>query len=141
MCEALIVAALVAAIPGLVLSLLAMSAWPLIVFYLVALIHGIVLGIPLFLLLRWRKFANPWTCAGIGALAGATPIGALTFPIDRPQYGAGSTINGLVMTVNGIHTPEAWLSYMAQLLFFGGLGAASAAAFWFYVKARSKNAV
>lgn len=139
--EALLVACCVVALPGLVASALASTLMPAAVFFLFGFVHGVVLGLPAYLILRWRAIDTAISCSLAGMLVGALPVGALLYPRDRPQRGSGSSVNGIPMTIDGITTPEAWASYWQGIAFFAVLGGVAGLVFWAYARYRGGNAI
>ena len=85
----------------------------LVVAWLVSLAHLFALGVPGFLLLRRYRVLNGRTIALWGLLAGAVPVGVLTWPIGG----------------NGVASPHGWFSYAQGVASCGVLGALSAVVF------------
>ena len=56
--------------------------WPLS--FAVAFVHAVGLGLPAYLLLRWRRLTAWWTGLAGGFLAGALPYAVLAFPWGAP---------------------------------------------------------
>lgn len=81
--------------------------------FLVALAHGLVLGVPLYLLARWLGWVNIATAVLGGFLVGAVPIGLyLGLDVDRTL------------------TMADWLAFGAVLIMYGAFGALGGFAFW-----------
>lgn len=93
----------------------------LVLTFVIALGHAIVLGLPLFLIFRSKGWVNVMSCVVVGFAVGAAPAGVLTWPIQRPVfhifYGSGATAG--------------WVSYLKPLICLGSLGALGGFAFWF----------
>ncbi len=93
----------------------------------------VILGVPTFLLMRWRKKAIRWWSASlIGFALGCLPQ-LLELPIDLDRRGSSSHWNGqrMVFTeIDGMPTLEGWAAYLQQVIVFGAFGAVAGLAFW-----------
>jgi hypothetical protein len=96
----------------------------------------LVLGIPAYLLLRWRNAVRWWSTIASGFVLGAVPVAVCSWPL-RFSQGASASVDGVPTLVNGIPTFAGWLQYLESVIFFGACGAAAATAFWLI--ARSPN--
>ncbi|MGN6229474.1 MAG: hypothetical protein ACTHNM_18760 [Dyella sp.] len=96
----------------------------------------LVLGIPAYLLLRWRKAVRWWSTIASGFVLGAVPVAVFSWPL-RFSQGASATVDGVPTLVNGAPTLAGWLQYLESVAFFGACGAAAATTFWLI--ARSPN--
>jgi hypothetical protein len=96
----------------------------------------IALGIPAYLLLRWRKAVRWWSTIASGFILGAAPVAIFSWPLGYSS-GASASVDGVPTLVNGMPTFAGWLQYLELASFFGICGAAGAAAFWLI--ARSPN--
>ena len=96
---------------------------------LITAVYVLVLGIPAYLLLRWRNAVRWWSTIASGFVLGAFPVAMFSWPL-RFSRGASATIDGVLTLVNGIPTFAGWLQYLELVAFMGACGAASAAAFW-----------
>ena len=92
--------------------------------------HVIVLGIPAYLLLRWRRALRWWSAMLSGFILGAVPFGVVLWPLRYAGPGSSATANGVVTMVDGIPTMAGWLQYLGGVSFFGAHGVLAAAAFW-----------
>ena len=79
--------------------------------FIVALAHALVLGLPIFLLLRWLRRLPWWASLVGGFLVGSMPYAIVSFP-----------------SVQG--TADAWRVYAETVAFLGGLGMAGGFAAW-----------
>ena len=79
--------------------------------FIVALAHALALGLPMFLLLRWRRRLRWWASLVGGFLVGNMPYAIVSFP-----------------SVQG--TADAWRIYAETAAFLGGLGMAGGFAAW-----------
>ena len=96
---------------------------------LISAAYVLVLGIPTYVLLRWRNAVRWWSTIASGFALGAFPVALLSWPL-RFSRGASATIDGIPTLVNGIPTFAGWLQYLELVAFMGACGVASAAAFW-----------
>ncbi len=94
----------------------------------------VVVGIPLFLVLkrmgklRWRSILSA------GFLAAAIPFAVIGFPLLRDSsgfsYGANWHGTYVQFVENGVYTMYGWLNYLEEIVRFGIHGLAGAAAFY-----------
>jgi hypothetical protein len=96
---------------------------------LVSAVYVIALGIPAYLVLRWRNAVRWWSSIASGFVLGAAPVAVLSWPL-RFSQGASASVDGVRTLVNGIPTFAGWLQYLESAVLFGACGAASATAFW-----------
>lgn len=104
-----------------------LGIWALIV----ASVFVLLLGIPIFLLLKHGGRAN-WIELGFaGFLAGAAPLGIITWPLRWPGYSSGGNWHGRYVEFfqNGVPTIYGWLQYATDLLQFGLHGLVGALVF------------
>lgn len=97
--------------------------------FAVTLAHALVLGLPIALLYRAKRWQWPGLAVATGFLIGATPIGVFAWPV-RSASNSSSWANGVLVSVDGIPTLAGWLDFLRFLSMFGGLGAVGALAFW-----------
>jgi hypothetical protein len=100
--------------------------------FVVALAHALVLGLPLFLILRsMRRQVGAFPCALGGFLVGAVPIGLLVL---RSAVGMSSheseSIGGEDTVINGVTTLAGWIEHAQSVGFWGLLGIAGGLSFW-----------
>ncbi|OWJ67902.1 hypothetical protein [Inquilinus limosus] len=101
----------------------------LLAVFIVALGHALILGLPIALLYRAKRWQWPGLAVATGFLIGAIPIGVVIWPVE-PRPGASTRINGVLVSVDGVPTLAGWLDFLRLLGVFGALGAAGALAFW-----------
>jgi len=89
----------------------------------------LVLGIPAYLLLRWRNAVRWWSTIASGFVLGAVPVAVFSWPL-RFSQGASASVDGIATLINGVPTFAGWLQYLESVTFFGGCGAVAASAFW-----------
>jgi hypothetical protein len=110
------------------------------VFAIWSVAHAMFLGLPLFLLLRSRGQVGWLSSAVCGALVGALPLGLLLFP-GWPQASTATVwVNEQVMSVNGVATAAAWLSYGLLVAKLAALGTVCGLLFFAFVGWRGQNA-
>ena len=100
--------------------------------------YVIVLGIPTFLLLRWRNLVRWWTTISGGFLLGAVPVAVISWPLRYSELRSSATIDGVQTIINGVPTLAGWLQYLEGLSFMGACGVIGATAFWL-IRRRSPN--
>lgn len=100
--------------------------------FCIALVHAVVLGLPLFLLLRHWRWVNAFSSVGAGFLVGTTGIFFLT--LGQFDSGSSSSVNNVPHVINGVLTAAGWVSYLKFLAFFGVLGAFAGFVFWCILK-------
>jgi hypothetical protein len=100
----------------------------------VAVPHVLVLGIPVFLLMRKRGWLNACAVSLAGFLAGGAPLAVVSFPPLRNTSGItyeATWYGGYYTFVNnGVTTVYGWLSYFEGVVTFGLQGTVAALVFW-----------
>lgn len=96
--------------------------------FIVAVAHALVLGLPLFLLVRSMRRVGAATCALGGFLIGAVPFGVLTL-ISMIGLQSAST-GGKPTVTNGVPTLIGWIEYAYAVGSTGLFGAAGGLTFW-----------
>jgi hypothetical protein len=127
-------------LPGAVFLVLSLNLGLALFVFAVAVAHASVLGIPAYLFLRWRKWANVFTSVAGGFAAACLPVALLLFPGDGRFVGSSAWSGGVQTSVNGVPTAQGWQSYWDTVLLFGGCGALVGLAFWGYVCFRVRRA-
>ena len=95
--------------------------------FVVAILHAVPLGLPSYLALRRRGWANLGTAIFTGACAGVTPIGLLTL---WPVAHASAYSGGAWQAIDGVRTAAGWIEWSKLAGFLAANGAAAGAAFW-----------
>jgi len=103
---------------------------------LISVAYVTILGMPAYVVLRWRNAVRWWSTIASGFVLGAAPVAVLLWPL-RNSYGTSATIDGISTIVNGVPTFAGWVQYLESVVFMGVCGAAAATAFWLI--ARSPN--
>ena len=103
--------------------------------------HAIILGVPVYLLLRWARWANAFTSIIAGTLIGAVPIGSVLFPAAQRFSGASAILGSVPTMINGIPTEAGWNEYFHTLWLFAIFGAASGLLFWLFLWWRMRGDV
>jgi hypothetical protein len=131
---------LAAAAPAVVFAVWAMSAKIFVPAFLIALAHALLLGVPLFALLRWKKWVNPITTVFGAFVVGCIPIAIWSWPLRYPELKttASNSTWGQTM-IDGVPTTAGWLSYASGVLTFGGFGIVAGVVFWFYLRIRANK--
>jgi hypothetical protein len=91
--------------------------------FLIASIHSIGVGLPLFLICQLRGWINLVSCVVLGAFIGILPIGILSYPTS--EFIVGAWNNGGVLITAAICA-----DYIKPLIYFGLLGAWGGFVFW-----------
>lgn len=98
----------------------------------------LILGLPVYLLLRYFKKIFWWSTLLSGFCLGAIPAGIFTWPLRYAGPGSYSKVNGVETMVDGVPTMAGWLQFVEGVLFFGGLGFVAALAFWLVAPSPNK---
>lgn len=101
--------------------------------FVVTLGHALILGLPLGLLYRAKRWHRPDLAIATGFLIGAIPMGVLIWPVQH-RPGSSTRVNGVLVSVDGIPTLAGWLDFLRLLGIFGALGAAGALTFWLVLR-------
>ncbi|MGO1078682.1 hypothetical protein [Inquilinus sp. CA228] len=101
--------------------------------FVVTLGHALILGLPIALLYRAKRWHRPDLSIATGFLIGAIPMGVLIWPLKHSP-GSSTRVNGVLVSVDGIPTLAGWLEFLRILGIFGALGAAGALAFWLMLR-------
>jgi hypothetical protein len=98
--------------------------------FVIALAHAVLLGLPLFLVLRSKGLVNVVTSVVFGFAVGAVPDGGLTWPMQHAAYTMTASVEGVSTIIDGIPTAAEWASYIKPVIYCGSLGALGGLAFW-----------
>jgi len=98
--------------------------------------HVVVLGIPAYALLRWRKAIRWWSTIATGFILGAIPVAVVAWPLRYAELKSSSTVDGVQTMIDGMPTIAGWTQYFEGLSFFGACGALGAFAFWLTARTR-----
>jgi hypothetical protein len=91
--------------------------------------HSIILGLPVALLYRAKRWKRLSTAVIGAALIGAVPGGVLTWPL-RPSSRTTASVGGVPTIIDGVPTFAGWLGYLELLAMLGGLGAVGGLVIW-----------
>lgn len=91
--------------------------------------HVIALGIPAYLLLRWRGLLRWWSVLLVGFTLGSIPAGVFSWPLRYAGSRSSASVNGVDTMIDGVPTMAGWLHYVGGASFFGACGLVAAAAF------------
>jgi hypothetical protein len=97
--------------------------------FAVALVHAVVLGLPLFLVFRSKGWINVMTCVVFGFAVGAVPDGVLTWPMHHAESYVSASVDGVPTIINGIVAAAGWVGYVKPVIYCGMLGALGGLAF------------
>jgi hypothetical protein len=105
--------------------------------------YVIVLGVPVYLLLRWRKALRWWSAVCAGFVLGGVPSAVSLWPGGNAGPGnmnSHSEAGKVVYTmVDGVTTREGWQQYAEVVGTMGLLGAVSGLAFWLVWRSMRSN--
>jgi hypothetical protein len=97
--------------------------------FVVALGHGVLLALPLFLVFRSMGWINFMTCVAVGFAVGAAPVGALTWSTWHFERSTGPSVVRVLTIIGAVRTAE-WINYIKPVIYFGSLGALGGFVFW-----------
>lgn len=121
-------AKLAAVSPSAIGGAIAIAALYLIPTFVVALAHLVILGLPLALVCRARRWTG-WMAAGVGGfLVGASPVGFLRWLLRFSKTAASGQVTTIV---DGI---PRWLDDIRWVGIASGFGVAAALTFWFTLR-------
>ena len=101
--------------------------------FLIASVHSIGVGLPLFLICQLRGWINLVSCVVLGAFIGFLPIGIMAYPTQLSEFIAGAW-TGALTDPDGVITAAIWDGYIKPLIYFGLLGAWGGFVFWAVLK-------
>lgn len=115
--------------PALIVSGVSADIRILPLAFAVTLGHSVILGLPVALFFRAKRWKRLSATVAGAFLIGVVPGGLLTWPVDLSFRTSGS-VDGVATIINGIPTLAGWLGYIKLLGMLGGLGAVGGLAFW-----------
>jgi len=101
-----------------------------IICLLVSTLYVVVLGLPAYLLLRWRHAIRWWSTLIAGFVLAAVPLAILVWPLRFAGPGSSASVNGVATMIDGVPTMAGWVQYLAGVGQMGALGVVGAFAFW-----------
>jgi len=105
--------------------------------------HVLILGVPTFIVLKWRDVIRWWSSALSGFVLGCLPVGIWSWPLLYPELKTSSSHwdgEKMVQTmIDGVPTVAGWISYTKGFLFMGAFGAMGGVAFWLVWRALRPN--
>lgn len=107
-----------------------------ILFSVFAVAQGLVVGVPLYLLLRNRLNATPFNCALAGAVVAALPWLVINLLTPGPEYAYGG---GHITDQNGHRTLAGWLDIAMSLGWLALMGLCAGLVFWLVAAAGLKR--
>jgi hypothetical protein len=111
----------------IVTCLMGIAAFPLA--FAITLGHAIILGLPVALLYRAKRWTRLDATLAASFLIGAIPAGIVNWPTDFSPA-TRTSIPG----IPDVSAVEGWIQYAGTLAFFGGFGALGGLAFWITLK-------
>ena len=118
-----------ALIPALIVAALSASLMLLPLAFAVTLGHSMILGLPVALLYRSKRWTR-LSVAIVGAfLIGAVPAGFIAWPMNLALKTTAS-VDGVATIIDGVPTLAGWLGYLELMAACGGLGAVGGLVFW-----------
>lgn len=96
----------------------------------ISMLHVVVLGIPGFLILRWRRALSWPSILLTGFVLGAIPGAILSWPLQYAGMQASAIHDGVATMIDGVPTLAGWLDYVGGVFVLGAYGVSGAAAFW-----------
>lgn len=113
------------------------------VFYLVTIVslgHGLVLGLPCYIILSKFRWVNIYTAGLSGLLVGAIPFGVWSWQgvMMAASTEASNNRNSNNM-VDGVLSIAGWFQYVNGVLFFAAIGFICALTFWLIVNNYDKS--
>jgi hypothetical protein len=91
---------------------------------------AVFIGVPIYLTLRWKKWANVATCVLAGFTVVALPIGVKTWPLRYAAPGSMSSVNGVATMIDGVPTAAGWAMFASGVFRLAVLGAIGGLVFW-----------
>jgi hypothetical protein len=119
--------------PALILAGLAGSIQLAPIAFFVSLGHAILLGLPLFLILRSTRWINAISSTVGGFIVGVIPGAFLSWPWS-PGSATSVSIRGVPTIVDGIPTAAGWAQYVEISFYLGCFGAVGGFVFWLVLK-------
>jgi hypothetical protein len=102
--------------------------------FLIAGVHSIGVGLPLFLICQLRGWINLVSCVVLGAFIGILPIGIPAYPTQLSEFIARASTNDVLTGPDAVITAAIWADYIKPLIYFGLLGAWGGFVFWAVLK-------
>ena len=97
--------------------------------FVIALVHAVLLGLPLFLVLRSKGWINAMTCVVLGFAVGAVPHAVMTWPTHHLELHASVFVDSVRTIINGIITSAGLVDYVKPVIYCGLLGTLGGLAF------------
>ena len=92
----------------------------------VAGLHFLILGLPIYLIIKKYFCLTYKKYSFFGFTIGATPLAIFTWPLSDADSKSSFSYNGIEHVVDGIPTIAGWLLFVQEVLVFGFLGLVSA---------------
>lgn len=96
------------------------------------------LGVPAFLLLKWKSAIRWWSSVVVGFLLGGIPVAVLAWPLRYSGLKTSASVDGVQTMIAGVPTGAGWLQYAGAVGFVGLCGAIGGLSFWVVWRNKSK---
>ena len=107
-----------------------------LLFLALSTLHVVVLGIPCYIVLRWRNALHARSVLVSGFALGAIPGAIVSWPMQYAGTQYSSVINGVTMIADGVTTTAGWMRFFSGILFLGLCGLSGATMFWLVKQSR-----
>ena len=97
---------------------------------LVSALYVVVLGLPTYLLLRWRRAIRWWYALLRGLVVAGLPLAIFAWPLRYAALGSSASVDGVATMINGVPTTAGWVQYLSGIAQIGVLGMVGGFAFW-----------
>jgi hypothetical protein len=100
--------------------------------FTVVLANALVLGLPIFLIFRWKRWVNPITCICGGFLVAAASGVVPRWPSTATNLAlrTNAWVGGVQTYIDGVPTAAAWLDFARDLIFLGVFGGIAGIVFY-----------
>jgi hypothetical protein len=126
--------------PALIVAGLSRSLTILTLAYAITLGHAIIIGLPVALLYRAKRWMRLSATIAGAFIIGAVPGGLLPWPVNL-SFRTSASVDGVTTIINGVPTLAGWLGYLKVLGMLGGLGALGGLVFWLTLRSSGALAV
>jgi hypothetical protein len=112
----------------------------LLIIFIVAFLHALALGLPIYALLSPARRASIWTNLGASFLIGAIPIPLLLMLMSLSSGMVSASSSGVQTWVDGHPTIFFFLEFLPIAAVFGAFGIAGGFTFWLVIRDRLTGA-
>lgn len=100
--------------------------------FVVALVHVVVLGIPLLAILWQKGWVNGPSAVLSGFVIGAAGVAIFAWPFGND--GTTTSAGTITTMIDGVPTLAGWLQYLLTVAVFGAFGALGGLVFWLWLR-------